>query len=301
MHWPNPTEYHEAIQNPQSCFQDPHLKAAKPVLTPLGLPRVASGNFASVYELRNGNQRWAIRCFLRPVSDQQARYAQLSRHLSGVALPSLVNFEYQPQGIRVRGKLFPLVKLDWVEGKELHLAVEQHLKQGATLRSLAAQWRGLVNSLWGNRLAHGDLQHGNILVTPQNQMRLVDYDAMFVPALRGEPSHELGHANYQHPQRSACDFNERLDHFSALVIYLGLRALAVDPGLWKRFFSGENLILSSADYKAPRRSAAFQALKRSSDPDVSALAAQLEACCLHPLAQTPEFEAVVGHLPSLRP
>ena len=35
-------------------------------------------------------------------------------------------------------------------------------------------------------IAHGDLQHGNLLVAADGTFRLVDYDGMYVPALRGE-------------------------------------------------------------------------------------------------------------------
>jgi formylglycine-generating enzyme required for sulfatase activity len=294
MSWPTPSDYQEAIQNPHLCFQDPGLKAGKTVLTPLGLPRVACGNFASVYEVRSGKQRWAVRCFLRQVSDQQQRYSLVSRHLEEVWLPPLVGFEYQSQGIRVRGQQFPVVKMEWVEGDVLPAYVERHLKSPGALRKLAAQWRGLVNSLRGNHLAHGDLQHGNILVTAQDQIKLVDYDAMYIPALGGRNSPELGHVNFQHPQRAARDYDAGLDSFSALVIYLSLRALAVEPGLWKPFHTGENLLLAAPDYKAPARSDAFKRLKRSPDARVAALAAQLERCCLHAVTQMPDFEAVVA-------
>ena len=72
MNWPLASDYQDAIQNPAQCFQDPQLRAGKPVLTKIGLPRVASGTFASVYEIHNGAQRWAVRCFLRPSEDQQS-------------------------------------------------------------------------------------------------------------------------------------------------------------------------------------------------------------------------------------
>ena len=66
MNWPLASDYQDAIQNPAQCFADAQLKVGQPVLTRLGLPRVASGTFASVYEMKNGAQRWAVRCFLRP-------------------------------------------------------------------------------------------------------------------------------------------------------------------------------------------------------------------------------------------
>jgi formylglycine-generating enzyme required for sulfatase activity len=297
MPWPSPAAYHEAVQNPQTCFFDPDLKAGTITTDHLGLPIVRSGNFASVYEIRNGAQRWGVRCFLRQVSDQQQRYISVSQHLDGVLLPCLIAFKYQEQGIRTQGQTYPIVKMDWVEGKLLTAFIDDQIKNPQTLLQLAARWRGIVNSLHGNRLAHGDLQHGNILVTAQGEIKLVDYDAMFVPALRGKPSPELGHRNYQHPQRTADDFDNRLDNFAAIVIYLSLRALAADGSLWQQFYTGENLIFSSADYTAPMQSAVFRRLQSSSDFGVRALAAELEQCCLGTMVQIPDFESVVHALP----
>ncbi len=59
----------------------------------LGMPRVMSGNFASVYELTTVNgKHYAIRCFVRQVANQQVRYNLLTRHLQAVTLPWLVGF-----------------------------------------------------------------------------------------------------------------------------------------------------------------------------------------------------------------
>lgn len=296
MSWPTPSDYQDAIQNPHICFQDPELKTGSVVLGPSGLPKVASGNFASVYEIHNRARKWAVRCFLRQVSDQQRRYSLLSQYLEGLKLPILVEFEYLSQGILVKGKWYPIVKMEWVEGEPLHTYVEKILNDSKRLLSLAAQWRGLVNSLRGNNLAHGDLQHGNILVTPQGQMVLVDYDAIFLPTLRGERSPELGHPNYQHPNRTPDDYDERLDNFSALVIYTSLRALAADPSLWHQFHTGDNLIFEAKDFKAPDKSLLFQRLKISQDKDVQELAKILERCCLGTMARVPDFEKVVSSL-----
>jgi len=71
-------------------------------------------------------------------------------------------------------------------------------------------------------IAHGDWQHANILIVREDgkqRLRLVDYDGMFVPPLQGKSCPELGHANYQHPNRKGADFNLTLDHFSSVLIY----------------------------------------------------------------------------------
>lgn len=294
MRWPNPSDYQDAIQNPHLCFNDPELKAGTVALLPMGLPRVASGNFASVYEIQTGKKRWAVRCFLRQATDQQRHYTYISQHLHSIWLPFLVDFEYQQQGIRILGQTYPIVKMQWVESIALHSFVKKHLKQPQNLLKLAAQWRGLVNSLQGSHLAHGDLQHGNVLVTSKGEIRLVDYDAMYVPGLYGTNCAELGHPNYQHPQRTGTHYDDYLDNFSALVIYVSLRALAVEPALWQDFHTGENLIFSIADFKVPSQSPVFQTLRRSKQTEVQMFAMELEKWCVGTVTNIGNFENVIS-------
>ena len=196
-------------------------------------------------------------------------------------MAGIVGFGYEAQGIKIKGQWYPIVKMEWVEGKTLHTYIAQLFKDGQqagdtdALRRLADQWRALMANLRQRHIAHGDLQHGNVLVTPRGDLRLVDYDGMFVPSLKGQPSHELGHANYQHPQRTATDYNEHLDNFAALVIYTSLVALVYDPGLWEKFHTGENLIFSAPDFKAPQKSPVFERLYRSSESLVRELSQKL--------------------------
>jgi len=299
MDWPSPTDYQDVIQNPRICFQDVDLKMGNVAVDKLGLPRPASGGFATVYELRNGGQRLAVRCFNRQVSDQQSRYAQLSQFLSRIRLPYLVMFKYLEQGIKVRGHWYPIVTMEWVEGEALNKYIERHINNKMHIHGLAEQWRGMVNSLLKNGIAHGDLQHGNVLVTPNGQIRLVDYDAMFIPAFQGKPSPELGLRNYQHPKRKSSDYNAALDNFAALIIYISLRAVAVNASLWQGFHTGENLILSAKDFESSTTSALMQRLRQSQDKDVGKLAMRLEQCCSQMVSQIPSLETILADLPTM--
>jgi hypothetical protein len=299
MNWPPASDYQDAIQTPSICFQDADLRAGQPAVNRLGLPRVASGNFASVYQVRRSAEQWAVRCFLRQGADQQRRYSLLSRYLSSVAMPGLVEFAYLDPGIRVRSQWCPIVKMEWVDGLTLHTFVAAHVHDGARLRGLADQWYGLLGGLRQNGVAHCDLQHGNVLVTPNEQLRLVDYDGMFVPPLKGLPSHELGHPNYQHPRRTAADYDEALDNFSALAIYTAVRALVAEPGLWSKFDTDENLLFLAGDYRAPEQSALFRRLSASPDRAVRTLAACVAGACGGPVDKTPDFRQVVESLPPI--
>lgn len=296
MRWPNPTDYQDAVQNPRTCFHDPELKAGQVALLPMGLPRVASGNFASVYEIQTGTKRWAVRCFLRQAADQQRHYEHVSRHLEALWLPFLVRFEYQPLGIRIVGQTYPIVKMQWVNGVGLHSYIKKQVRRPQSLLALAAQWLSMMNSLHGSHMAHGDLQHGNVMVTSGGFIRLVDYDAMVVPALRGTPCAEFGHANYQHPQRASLDNAPHLDYFAALVIYISLRGLAAEPKLWDKFHTGDNLIFSASDFKNPTKSELFQQCSRSPDPLLRALADKLANWCSGSAALTTNLETLLGYL-----
>jgi hypothetical protein len=72
----------------------------------------------------------------------------------------------------------------------------------------------------------------------------VDFDAMFLPVFAGEKSPELGTAAYQHPGRTAEDFDASIDDYSIATISTTLHALALEPGLLARYNRGEGLLLS---------------------------------------------------------
>ena len=297
MPWPGITDYSEAVQNPRLCFKGTELEPGQVSLNQRGMPLVFSGAFACVYPVSVGNRTFAVRCFTREVSDQQARYGELSSYLLNVLPPSFVHFEYVERGISVRGDWYPMVKMEWVDGELLSRFVESRLNQPETLRRVAAQWRGgPTASLRGLRIAHNDLQHGNVMVQKDGSIRLVDYDGMFLPKFRGERSPELGHKNYQHPERSSEHYDENVDNFPSLVIYLSLLAIASDLGLWD-FHDEDNLILTRNDYADPRSSEVFGRLKRSPDQAVARLAERLEEYCDMPLERVPDLEAVLQDIP----
>jgi hypothetical protein len=265
MAWPSPQEYSEAIQAPHLCFDDPELKLGSPELNRLGLPRVISGNFASVYPVRCGNRAYAVRCFLRSVGDQQERYTAISEHLSAGRPDWLVGFEFLERGIRVLGNWCPALKMEWLEAQTLDHYIHNHLGKPASLRALADQWCELVRDLQRASIAHGDLQHGNVLVCG-DKLRLIDYDGMWVPSLAGRRSDELGHRNYQHPLRHSGHFGPYLDNFSAWVIYTSLLLLQIEPGLWQGCGAGdEHLLFRKEDFDDPVSSRLFSTLEQIRD------------------------------------
>jgi serine/threonine protein kinase len=297
MSWPIESDYFEAVQNPRVAFTDAELKAGSVTLTPLGLPKPITGAFASVYQINCGSRRWAVRCFLRDFADQQKRYTAISEHLRRINLPYTVGFEFQREGILVCGKRYPILKMEWVDGDSLSGYIAKHLHTPKALSELAREWVEMLATLGAHGVAHGDLQHGNILVS-NGRLRLIDYDGMYVPALQGMASHEEGHRNYQHPSRRSSDFNACIDNFSAWVVFLSLACVSIDPRLWQLLNGGDEcLLFRREDFQQPNQSRAIDALERSGKAELAALAYRLKSLLPLPLSAIPSLDQNVVHSP----
>ena len=214
MPWPSLADFTGAIQNPAVCFDDPGLAGGQAELHPQRrTPLVYTGNFAAVYPVTCGADKYAVRCFTREVKDQQERYSHLDNYLRGVRPDSFVSFQYRERGIKIRGEWYPIVTMTWVEGRRLDRFVEDNLSRPDRILDVCARWRGANGSLRGLKIAHNDLQHGNIMVQSDGTIRLVDYDSIFLPQFKGQPSPEGGHPQYQHPLRKMADYGEYVDNF----------------------------------------------------------------------------------------
>ena len=266
-----------------------------------GMPLVSSGNFAAVYRVSNQGRSFAVRCFTRAVNDQHERYGQLGAFLRATLPPAFVEFEYLEQGILVAGDWYPIVKMEWVNGDPMNKFVQNNLDTPNNLQIAAARWRGLVSALGSLNIAHNDLQHGNVMVQQDRSLRLVDYDAIFLPQYLGQTSPENGHQHFQHPLKTSQNYNESVDNFPALVIYVSLLALAADPGLWDRFYNDDNLLFRKVDYADPANSHCFQALKNSQDETVRYLTSFLEQCCASQVEAVPNLEDIMNTQPASAP
>lgn len=292
--WPSPQDYNEAVQNPSICFVDNDLSSCDAELNQLGMPKAVSGSFASVYRMCGEDRDWAVRCFLSPVKDQQQRYALLSKHLAAQSCTSIIDFKFVESGIKVRDKLFPILKMEWIDGDPLHIYVEKNLKDTEKLAVLRSGFQEMVSGLRAARIAHGDLQHGNILVR-DDKLLLVDYDGMFIPELVRFQSAELGHPNYQHPRRDGKHFGLFLDNFAGWLIDTTLLCLEEDPSLWDKFSGGDEcLLFRRTDLISPHKSKLFNYLGEHSSVRVQESISHFISLLKLELEEIPFLEAELG-------
>lgn len=289
MSYPTLEQYNEALQAPQVHLLDPLLKSGSVRTTGLGLPLALCGGFALTYTVNAGGKRYALRCFHKEAPELERRYQAISTRLKQLSSPYFLPFEFIPKGIRVLGKEYPIVKMEWASGETLSEFLEREHKNAAAITRLRGTLAKLAEFLERERIAHGDIQPGNVMVSQGGGLvQLIDYDGMFVEALRGSNATELGQLNFQHPKRSASDFDEKLDRFSFLALDVALQALAADAGIWARTHSDPDaVVFRRNDYQAPGASAVFKEVLRLAP--VESQAKSLAQVAAGSMAQVPSL------------
>lgn len=301
MQWPSRAEYTEAVRDyPHVSLQDPKLKDGNPIRGKDNFVISDTGAFSIVFPIDMVSKTFALRCWVKDVGNAKNRYQEISAYLKQVNLPYFVDFEYVSEGILVNGTKYPITRMEWVEGVSIREFIEQNLQNAHVFKVVADEFQKMVDALHKCRIAHGDLQDRNILIKQNGidvKLKLIDYDSLFVPRLRGEPEQILGLPEYQHPRRmvGGGKANKKVDYFSELVIYLSFLSLAEKPELWSQFKdkTERGLLFSKEDFENPDQSDIFQQLANLS-PDVQQLTATLkDFCAKTSIDQLEPLEAVL--------
>lgn len=209
------------------------LHGIEPLRDALGELRFVAGNSAAIFPIRYKGRLYALRCYFRPMQHLRPIYGE----------------RYLPEELYLwettrTGRWVDVVMTDWIEGETLQTAIDKAVADDDRLRlqQLSASFDRLAAKLLADDWAHGDLKPDNLIVEPSGALRLIDFDAMYLPALRGMHASEIGTSAYQHPSRTAEAFDERLDDYSTALIASALHALQLDPSLYARYRDRDGLL-----------------------------------------------------------
>ena len=254
MTYPLISEYVEAVRNAEDNFDK--LRNLRPVTDGNGNPVMTSGNFAVVFKMQDerNDKLYAVKCFLKDQPNRAENYRMIAEELDFVSSSFLTKFQYLDNELfvdaaNVDGEEFPVLLMDWVEGTNLDQYIRQHLHDTYQLHLLAYQFSRLALWLMPQPFAHGDLKPDNIMVREDGTLVLIDYDGMFVPAMKGQKSREMGSSDFRHPVRTEETFNEHIDDFSLASILLSLRVIAEEPALLEKYGAADRLLFSEKDYR----------------------------------------------------
>ena len=255
MTYPLISEYVEAVRNAEDNFDK--LRNLRSVTDGNGNPVMTSGNFAVVFKMQDerNDKLYAVKCFLKDQPNRAENYQMIAEELEYVSSSFLTKFQYLDNELFVDaahadGEEFPVLLMDWVEGINLDQYIRLHLHDSYQLHLLAYQFSRLALWLMPQPFAHGDLKPDNIMVREDGTLVLIDYDGMFVPAMKGQKSREMGSPDFRHPARTEGTFNEHIDDFSLASILLSLRVIAEEPALLEKYGATDRLLFSEKDYRA---------------------------------------------------
>lgn len=263
MALPSIPEYNTSIVNAK-LVKPAILNGGHPIEKGSNIVKYAGG-FCVVYPYQMPMGKYAVRCWHAGVSDVKHRTQKISEALEAANLPYFAHFIYFEDGIVTSKGTQPIVVMDWVDAMPLKAYIEKHISEPNRIHKLADDFRKMAKDLHKHSFAHGDLQHGNILVRDDGSIVLVDYDSMYVPDLKGMKDEIKGLPGYQHLGRSKNEFvSEKLDYFSELVIYISLVAIAEEPLIWKdlNIDKTETLAFSADDIKSKGTAPIFGRVRR---------------------------------------
>ena len=253
MNYPLISEYVEAIKLAEDNLEQ--LSFLRPVLDSDGRPVMSSGNFAVVFKMKDerDGKFYALKCFIKDQNGRNEAYKQIADELEFVSSEFIIPIKFYEKELFVNTSNgdeteFPVLLMDWVEGVTLDKYVRSHLHDQYSLQLISYQFCRVAAWLMAQPFAHGDLKPDNILVKDDGSLVLVDYDGMFVPAMKGQKAREVGSPDYRHPARTINDFNENVDDFSLATIAMQLYAIALRPDLLTTT-TGDTLLLYEMDYR----------------------------------------------------
>ena len=252
MRYPMPDEIINSVNTP-GLILVPEVRRGNFSRNKHGRLLTYSGGFGIIFQFSTGGKTYAFRCWHKDPGDSvnAQKYQVMSNYLSAHSCVYFLPFTYQTEGIVVDGAKYPTLTMEWGHGPLLKEFLEGHLQQRSKLMSLADELEEMFVCLHRLKIAHGDLQHGNILVSSTGKPLLLDYDSVFVPALRGEKATIVGYENYQHPGRKRQQtLNEKMDYFSEVIILLSVLGIALNPDLWTRYkvAETEGLLFGKPDF-----------------------------------------------------
>ena len=265
MQYPLISEYLAAIRDAHDNLDK--LRHLVPVLDNYGEPYRSSGAFAVVFKMKDEQtgKCYALKCFTEEQEGRAEAYRQIAEELEFVDSTYITYVKYLEKELFVDSNCedneFPVLLMDWIEGETMEAYIADHYMDNHAMSMLCYRFCKMAAWLRSQPFAHGDIKPDNIMARSDGTLTLVDYDGMFVPAMKGQRSPTIGTKDFSHPLRTIDDFDETIDDFSLASIALSLKAISLNPSLLDEYGASDRLLFSAADYLDLSKSKTMTALQ----------------------------------------
>ena len=265
MQYPLISEYVKAIQDAGDNLDK--LSHLTPVLDDHGEPYRSSGAFAVVFKMQDKStgKYYALKCFTEEQQGRAEAYRQIADELDLLDSPYITSVKYMEKELFVDSQCeedeLPVLLMDWIDGETMENYIAENYQDNYAMAMLCYRFCKMAAWLRSQPFAHGDIKPDNIMVRPDGSLTLVDYDGMFVPAMKGQKSPTIGTKDFSHPLRTVDDFDETIDDFALASIALSLKAISMNSKLLDTYGASDRLLFSENDYRNPSSCKAISALQ----------------------------------------
>ena len=264
MQYPLISDYVAAIRGAKENLDK--LAYLEPVLDNHGDPCRCNGDFAVVFKMKDPKtgRNYALKCFADEQEGRGEAYRQIAEELASVDSAYITTVKYLEQELSVdssNDEAFPVLLMDWVDGETMETYIADHYADSHAMAMLCYRFCEMAAWLRTQSFAHGDIKPDNIMVRPDGTLALVDYDGMYVAAMKGRKSPTIGTKDFAHPLRTIDDFDETIDDFALAVIALSLKAISLDPSLYTTYGASDRLLFAASDFLDLSKSKVLSALQ----------------------------------------
>ena len=265
MQYPLISEYVKAIQDASNNLDE--LAHLVPVQDDHGEPYRSSGAFAVVFKMKDEQtgKCYALKCFTEEQEGRAEAYRQIADELEFVDSSYITSVKYLDKEIFVDSSCeedeFPVLLMDWIDGETMESYIAENYQDNYAMAMLCYRFCKMAEWLRSQPFAHGDIKPDNIMIRPDGNLTLVDYDGMFVPAMKGQKSPTIGTKDFSHPLRTVDDFDETIDDFALTSIALSLKVISMNSKLLDTYGASDRLLFSESDYRNPSNSKVISALQ----------------------------------------
>ena len=197
------------------------------------------------------NKKYALKVFTKDIKTLTAKYKAIESYFSEkyyeetIAIPKVLDNElaiYTEMGV----SKIPIVISDWVSGINMLTYVRTYAEDKVRMNMLAYKMSLVFRQIKKWDFAHGNINPWNIYIDNlTDAIHIYDYDNMIFPEQKGRI--KQSDPNYTFP--GDVQYNmENADDFSIVTILLSLKAIAINPALYKNNKDNTSLVFQSKDF-----------------------------------------------------
>ena len=235
MNYPLASEYIHSIKLAHNNFSE--LNYLQPIVKSDGTPFFIKGDNSVVFKMHDSNtgKLYAIKCFTIDQDNRDTSYKLITDQLKELNSSHIIPFQYFEKEILVNSEecqetRFPVLLMEWVEGVTLNKYINE-----------------IIDRLLAQPFSHGNIDLDNIIVKEDGSLVLIDYDGMYVPAMKGQRTREEVSPYFRHPLCEYRNYDENIDDFSLITILLSLKIISQKPSLFRNRADTNHLLFAETD------------------------------------------------------